>query len=41
MALIGDANWYLPRWLRWLPNLGIEGAPAHAPTHRPEPTTAD
>jgi RND superfamily putative drug exporter len=19
MALLGDRNWYLPRWLRWLP----------------------
>jgi putative drug exporter of the RND superfamily len=21
MKLLGDANWYLPRWLSWLPNL--------------------
>jgi RND superfamily putative drug exporter len=21
MALLGDANWYLPRWLHWLPDL--------------------
>jgi putative drug exporter of the RND superfamily len=43
MALLGDANWYLPRWLRWLPNLAIEGTQAHAPAapRRPEPTTAD
>ena len=26
MALLGDRNWYLPRWLAWLPNLQ-EGAP--------------
>ena len=25
MALLGDLNWYLPRWLRWLPNIGVEG----------------
>ncbi|MCB2412271.1 MMPL family transporter [Demequina sp. TTPB684] len=25
MALLGDANWYLPRWLQWLPQLQVEG----------------
>jgi RND superfamily putative drug exporter len=25
MALLGDRNWYLPRWLQWLPDLRIEG----------------
>jgi RND superfamily putative drug exporter len=25
MALLGDSNWYLPRWLRWLPDLRVEG----------------
>jgi RND superfamily putative drug exporter len=24
MALLGDANWYFPRWLRWLPRLTVE-----------------
>jgi RND superfamily putative drug exporter len=28
MALLGDRNWYLPAWLRWLPDLRVEGAPA-------------
>ena len=28
MKLLGDGNWYLPRWLRWLPDLRIEGAPS-------------
>ena len=28
MTLLGDKNWYLPRWLGWLPNLQLEGAPA-------------
>jgi putative drug exporter of the RND superfamily len=28
MALLGDRNWYLPRWLGWLPDLRVEGAPA-------------
>jgi RND superfamily putative drug exporter len=31
MELLGDWNWYLPRWLEWLPNISIEGAPAEAP----------
>jgi len=30
MALLGDRNWYLPRWLAWLPDLRVEGAPAPA-----------
>jgi len=25
MRLLGDANWYLPKWLRWLPKLDVEG----------------
>ena len=25
MKLLGDSNWYLPRWLEWLPRFGIEG----------------
>ena len=24
MALLGDRNWYLPRWLRWLPEVQVE-----------------
>jgi uncharacterized membrane protein YdfJ with MMPL/SSD domain len=27
MKLLGDANWYLPRWLEWLPRLEVEAAP--------------
>jgi RND superfamily putative drug exporter len=22
--LLGERNWYLPRWLSWLPNVSIE-----------------
>ena len=29
MKLLGDANWYLPRWLEWLPRV-----------EHPEPSTA-
>jgi RND superfamily putative drug exporter len=35
MALLGNVNWYLPRWLRWVPDLRIEGA-----TLRPVPQEA-
>ena len=29
MELLGDWNWYLPRWLEWLPNVSVEG---HVPS---------
>ncbi|WP_029431247.1 MMPL family transporter [Blastococcus sp. URHD0036] len=36
MRLLGDANWYLPRWLRWLPELRHEDAvPVAVPAPRP------
>ena len=40
MALLGDRNWYMPKWLHWLPDLRIEGAPI---PHKvaPEPSPAD
>jgi RND superfamily putative drug exporter len=25
MKLLGEWNWYLPRWLEWLPRLDAEG----------------
>jgi len=25
MRLLGDRNWYLPRWLEWLPKVDVEG----------------
>jgi uncharacterized membrane protein YdfJ with MMPL/SSD domain len=33
MKLLGDRNWYLPKWLEWLPNLdhGSSSEP-HSPT---------
>ena len=27
MELLGDWNWYLPSWLRWLPDLRVEAGP--------------
>jgi RND superfamily putative drug exporter len=30
MRLLGDRNWYLPKWLEWLPKLRVEGSePEH------------
>ncbi|MDQ3979028.1 MAG: MMPL family transporter [Actinomycetota bacterium] len=31
MKLLGRRNWYLPRWLRWLPDISVEGPQARAP----------
>lgn len=31
MELLGDWNWYLPFWLKWLPDFRVEGGPARAP----------
>jgi putative drug exporter of the RND superfamily len=28
MTLLGDRNWYLPRWLSWLPGIRLESASA-------------
>ena len=42
MKLLGDWNWYLPRWLEWLPSLGhakatrTAGTPAPAPLPTPD-----
>ena len=31
MAMLGDRNWYMPKWLGWLPDLRVEGSPLQAP----------
>ena len=31
MRLLGNANWYLPSWLQWLPDLRVEKSP-HTPS---------
>ena len=36
MKLLGDWNWYLPRWLNWLPDLRVEAEQAP-----PGPASAD
>jgi hypothetical protein len=33
IRLLGDWNWYLPRWLEWLPRLQVEGAGAARSEH--------
>jgi uncharacterized membrane protein YdfJ with MMPL/SSD domain len=35
MKLLGDWNWYLPRWLEWLPRVGGEKAPEAPPVLTP------
>jgi uncharacterized membrane protein YdfJ with MMPL/SSD domain len=45
MKLLGDWNWYLPRWLQWIPELDVEGTsakPARTPRGYggPEPVPA-
>ncbi len=39
MKLLGPRNWYLPRWLRWLPQTSVSGPP---PARQPpkQPVTA-
>jgi RND superfamily putative drug exporter len=31
MAMLGEKNWWLPRWLNWLPQIPHESAPAVTP----------
>ena len=39
MKLLGEANWYLPSWLQWLPRLEHEAAPEQ-PEAQPLPEAA-
>lgn len=43
MRLLGEWNWYLPPFLRWLPTIRIEGEPvgSHAPVTADEPVGFD
>jgi uncharacterized membrane protein YdfJ with MMPL/SSD domain len=38
MELLGDWNWYLPRWLAWLPDVQVE---RQGPAARFIPATID
>jgi RND superfamily putative drug exporter len=44
MQLLGRWNWYLPRWLEWLPDVHVEGAdrpvPAAEGAERPVPVVS-
>jgi RND superfamily putative drug exporter len=40
MKLLGSWNWYLPKWLQWLPRLEHEPAVAVAPAPAPAPAPA-
>jgi len=40
MELLGGWNWYLPRWLAWLPDISVEGRqPVAGEADAPEPHT--
>ena len=39
MKLLGDWNWYLPRWLDWLPRVSLEEAAEPAPAANPVPVS--
>jgi RND superfamily putative drug exporter len=41
MKLLGDWNWYLPRWLQWLPRVGAEGDAAPPLRAPDEPEAAE
>jgi RND superfamily putative drug exporter len=44
MTLLGDWNWYLPRWLGWLPDIRVEGGapqPARVVVAAEEPLLAE
>ncbi len=40
MELLGDWNWYLPRWLEWIPDLGVEESGPEAVATPPAPAPA-
>ena len=40
MKLLGDWNWYLPRWLEWLPHLSRAAPATPAPEPAPDPEPA-
>ena len=37
MTLLGKSNWYLPRWLSWLPTMSFEGRPERTSQAELEP----
>ena len=41
MELLGDANWWFPKWLSWLPQIHIDGADVEAITDQAIADSAD
>jgi RND superfamily putative drug exporter len=45
MELLGDRNWWFPKWLEWLPRIHVEGTATpidvRAPEREPEPALGD
>jgi RND superfamily putative drug exporter len=39
MKLLGERNWYLPKWLQWLPQLE-RAEPRPVPNAKPAPVSA-
>jgi RND superfamily putative drug exporter len=37
MKLLGKRNWYLPKWLEWLPDVQVEGPHLRHPDEHPIP----
>jgi putative drug exporter of the RND superfamily len=40
MALLGERNWYLPRWLAWVPRIQVEAQPVPRAAAEREPPRA-
>ena len=40
MALLGDLNWYLPKWLEWLPDVRVDAGSKEAPRETPSGAVA-
>jgi RND superfamily putative drug exporter len=36
MELLGDKNWWFPKWLEWLPKIQVEGSQLPVSTEPPE-----
>jgi RND superfamily putative drug exporter len=43
MELLGDRNWWFPKWLEWLPRINVEGEapPVDEPARELEPVAGD
>jgi RND superfamily putative drug exporter len=37
MELLGDRNWWFPKWLEWLPRVNVEGRQLETEPQQPEP----